>query len=135
MKKLKRFGNYDLELISENLERLEELGDIRPFGERQLERFYHTHNKIYIFGYGQYGKNLKRFFRKKGWDITSFVTTKGNSDEGILSLEQLNMANNDGIIIALGDNNSKEVYPDISKRFTDSQVLIGRLEMKDKVVR
>lgn len=115
--------DYDLKLIYSHIARLERAGDIRPFGVRKLSRFYHMHNKIYIFGHGQYGKNLEKFFIKKGWKISSFVTTEGHADERVLSLNELKLEADDGVIIALGDKNLQEVYPEISRRVSTQQIL------------
>ncbi len=122
-------GLYDLNLIYEHLERLEENGDVRPFGVRQLEKFYHTHRKTYIFGYGQFGKNVGKFFHKNNWEIAAFVTTKGIRQEGVLSLAQLKLAQDDGIVLALGDRNLREVYASVSRRFKAGQMLMGKLKM------
>lgn len=131
---IKNASDYDLNLIYEHLDRLERQGDIRPFGERQLDKFYHTHEKTYIFGYGKFGKNVGKFFDKKSWKFESFVTTNGMPDDGVLSLGQLKLSEKDGMILALGDNNLREVYPNISKRFAPDQILMARIEMKDKAV-
>ncbi len=120
---IKNNCDYDLKLIYVHIDRLEKAGEIRPFGEKQLNQFYHAHNNIYIFGHGQYGKNLEKFFAKKGWNISSFVTTEGNAEEGILSLNELKMEADDGLIIALGEQNLQEVYPELSRRIAAQQML------------
>ncbi len=125
---IKNNCNYDLKLIHEHLGRLEVSGDIRPFGMRQLEKFYCIHHKVYIFGYGLFGKNVGRFFVKKNWKIAAFVTTEGIPDEGVLSLEQLELSEQDGLVLALGDNNLKEIYQNISGRFAPEQLLMNHLE-------
>lgn len=78
----------------------------------KLEEFYNSHEKIYIYGAGKYGKALYSFFRYKKWHLESFVVTQKEDDDAVnqISYNDLRMTVNDGIILALGIANVKVVY-------------------------
>lgn len=109
---------YDAGLIMKHLSRT---GGAGIMG---LDEFYAGHTRIFIYGAGLYGRNLAEYFAYKGWAFEKFLVThaeKGSRD--CLSFEQADIAEDDGIIIAVGN---KEVFAQIlslvEKRCSPKQI-------------
>lgn len=69
----------------------------------RLERFQRIHRRIFIYGFGTYGKNLGLYFQYRGWAIEGFLVTgadKGNC--GAIAFERAQIDEDDGIVIAVG---------------------------------
>ncbi len=118
-------GIYDVGLIKKHLQRIGQ-----PLHERakldflRLHEFYHTHTRIYLYGAGICGKNLAEYFDYKGWRFEGFLVTKSaKSTEREILFDEAEIAENDGIIIAVG---TKEAYAAITdavkRRCTNEQI-------------
>jgi rhamnosyltransferase len=67
-----------------------------------LETFYRTHSKIYIYGNGVCGKSLKVYFAYKGWHYDGvIVSTPGEEDVDVMTLENADIRSDTGIIISV----------------------------------
>lgn len=102
---IKSESNYDVSLIYRHLLRTNK--SVRKDGRldfAELEKFYKNHSKIYIYGAGTYGKNLALYFDYKGWTFEGFVVTdKENQTANSEVFENVDIGNEDGIIIAIGN--------------------------------
>lgn len=68
----------------------------------KLERFYESHQRIFIYGFGIYGKNLGLYFRYKGWKPEGFLVTGTEENSGgATSFEQVRLEKDDGIVVAV----------------------------------
>lgn len=117
--------DYDKGLILQHLTRLEQEGQLRPFGISELERFVSEHSKVYIFGHGQYGRGLAEYFRMKDWEFCGFVVSAPGSDEEI-GVEDVALGERDGLIVALWEKGLKEVRGLLEGKFNADQLLFPR---------
>ena len=118
---------YDVERIWKNIFReclAGTYGSILNY--YRLEQFYAQHDRIYIYGAGQYGKALERYFQYRKWKQEAFVVTSkvSESTEKVISYSELKLSSKDGIILALGRANTKEVYNNIKVGVPKEQIFI-----------
>lgn len=90
----------------------------------ELELFYKTHEKIYIYGAGQYGRALESYFAYRGWTIESFVVTNRDAicGDDVISFSELKMSMDDGIILALSTKYAEDVFNQISQSLESEQI-------------
>lgn len=83
----------------------------------RLERFHEIHQRIFIYGFGTYGKNLGRYFQYRGWELEGFLVTEADKNtEGAIVFERNRIKKNDGIVVAVG---KKEMCLEIRKYLED----------------
>lgn len=112
-------SEYDANLIMKHLLRMER--KVNPIG---LDKFYATHSNIYIYGAGVYGKNLAQYFEYRGWVYKSFLVTNiENESETCISFDKADIADEDGIIIAVGNERAFcEILNLVKKRCDRNQI-------------
>lgn len=79
------------------------------------DSFYAAHARIFIYGAGNYGKNAAEYFAYKGWTFEKFLVTEmagqpGNDRSNCSTFDRADIAEDDGIIIAVGN---KKVFQEI----------------------
>ena len=99
---------------------------IKPFGIAHLVYFVATHQKIYIFGHGQYGRGLADYFEARGWRMSGFVVSNPENEEEI-GLENAHIERSDGIVVALAEKFVREVRTKLEERFEAKNLLFPRL--------
>lgn len=94
-----------------------------------LERFYVEHKRIFIYGYGTYGKNLAFYFGSRGWDLEGFLVTKADKKiKGVTPFERIEIKRDDGIIIAVGRKDvCREIFEYIQNKCAEEQILLPNL--------
>lgn len=110
---------YDTNLISKHLLRIGKEHNIMG-----LDAFYAAHRKIFIYGAGLYGRNLAKYFSYKGWTFEKFLVTNLKTvSEACISFDEADIAENDGIIIAVSDEKAfQEIASLIEKRCSINQI-------------
>lgn len=95
-------GLYDVTYIKTHLLRKSKF-ETGMIDFELLEKFHENHKRIYIYGYGVYGKNLSLYFQYRNWKMNGFlVTGAGDSNSEAISIDQAEIKKADGIIIAVG---------------------------------
>lgn len=119
LKYIENESNYDINLIFNHLSRIGK--GVSIIG---LDRFYATYKKIYIYGAGLYGRNLAKYFAYKGWVFEKFLVTRlEKASEECISFDNANITKNDGIIIAVGDENEfMDILKLVQKRCSKNQI-------------
>lgn len=121
---------YDINLISSHTKRLQKTGRLNvlfPFDMEEIEHFYNSHKKIFIYGCGNYGRGTALYFEYKGWKYEGFlVTVKTEGMENVFAFENIIIDAEDGVIIALGKKAFGEVYPYVRKSLAKSQLLLPK---------
>lgn len=111
--------DYDINLISKHLERLYKEKRIRPLAPFESEGLYlfcKKHKRIFIYGYGIYGKGLARYFEYKEWKYDGVIVSENKENqEGLIIYQEMEFDAKDGIILALGESAFREVYPVVKK--------------------
>ena len=117
--------DYDIKFICVHLKRLAEENRIGLFNPIRLKHFYSTHKKIYIFGYGKYGKNVAAYFDYRNWIYEGFIVSeKHDDDPQIFCYSNVKFECTDGIILALGQKALNEVYPKVSQNLEPGQLFL-----------
>ncbi len=128
---IRNHTDYNVNMIYSNLERRYKEGKINilaPFHPIHLEEFYNAHKRIFIYGYGIYGKNLAKYFIYKHWKHNGFLVTKKEvNEENILVYSEVVFTKEDGIILALGKKALAEVYPIVKKELEDIQIFLPEI--------
>lgn len=114
---------YDVAIIYNHLKRLAIDKSIKSMNPLQLEVFYNTHSRIFIYGCGEYGRNIAAYFKFRHWDFAGFlVSEKQRQEEEVSVFREVEFTHNDGIILALSPKSYQEVYSFIKNDFNDSQL-------------
>lgn len=125
LKFVKRNCTYYIDWIEDGIARYEHT----LFPYLNIEKFYFEHKKIYIFGYGKWGHGLENYFRYKGWKIEAFVVTnKELNIEYLMELDELEMDEEDGLIVALGKEQCRQVLPILNRRLNGRDILSPKEE-------
>ncbi|MBQ9199724.1 MAG: hypothetical protein IJ141_06045 [Lachnospiraceae bacterium] len=104
---------YDVKIINDYIENKRDKGAYLPYYDFDImEKFVNMHNKIYVYGYGNWAKMLSGYFKYRGWKIESFLVTDIKNNEVAELFSKKQIEKNDGIIIA---QESKEVCNEIIK--------------------
>lgn len=118
---VRKYSLYHADWIEAEIVRYEH----SSFPYLNIEEFYHRHNNIYIFGYGKWGRGLESYFSYKGWKIKSFVVTRREPDAPhLMELDELKLNDKDGLIVALGREQRKQIVPLLIKRLNDKDILL-----------
>ena len=122
---IKNYTSYDTELIFEHMKRLMKEDRLTLFNPNKLEKFVLNHERIYIYGYGLWGKNIGEYFKYKGWRYEGFIVTELNGEnQNIYKYNNMKFCITDGIILALGRTAFSEVYPVVKQDLMESQLFI-----------
>lgn len=117
--------DYNVQLIWRNILRLSKENCFSTvINYLKLERFYVRCKRVYIYGTGRYGKNIAEYFACKGWIFDGFIVSENqsNEDENVYKFNQIKLERKDGIILALGKNAFKDVYPNVKKVCEEHQL-------------
>jgi len=119
LKFIERECDYDTGMIVRHLSRLG-----KGLSLMSLDEFYAAHPRIYIYGAGLYGKRLEKYFAYKGWRFEKFLVTDSETpSEHCISFDKADIAENDGIIIAVGSEKAfREILNSIQKRCNREQI-------------
>lgn len=118
---------YDAQLIKKHLVRLNITDRLCPFSPKKLKNFIENHDKIFIFGNGNYGKGLREYFHSQNWEIENMVVSEANQMDEI-SLNDVIFNEQDGIIIALGFPAAvQEVEEQLKHKLKKEQMLFPKL--------
>lgn len=117
---------YDTNLIWENIFRLcREKQFTAVFNYFELEKFYESHARIYIYGAGKYGKRIKRYFEYRNWEYECFLVSKEEDViEGCTRYDTVMIEPTDGIIMALGNKNLDEVLRLVKNMISNDQMFL-----------
>jgi len=100
---------------------------------RSIQYFCSQYRKLYVYGAGEYGHYCLNYIRKNNLHFMGFVVTKKNdsckqSNNKIYEISELNMNDDEGMIIAVGDEHYEDVLCEIQQkgikntiRFTESR--------------
>lgn len=130
LKFIEQNTNYDVNLIKSHLERMEQKGKIIPYSKRDVDFFCEKYADIYIYGYGEYGKEMKRYLDDNHIKIKGIIVSeiRDKNTNALIAFKDLVITKTMGIILALGKNNVEEVYSVVSLSVPDQQLLIPKYE-------
>lgn len=109
---IKKETVYDAILIQKHLLRISQsVANQGMISFPDLEKFYNSHSKIFIYGSGIYGKNLALLFKYLGWTFDGFLVTDSRRQASkCFIFDEVVIEPEDGIILAVG---KKELFIEI----------------------
>ena len=116
---------YNVQLIKEHMLRIgQTLHEKAKLDFFRLDEFYNSHARVYLYGAGTLGKNLAEYFNYKGWSFECFlVTDSHNLKDRCIVFDEAEIAEDDGIIIAVGTKEAYVAILDIvKKRCVENQI-------------
>jgi rhamnosyltransferase len=118
--------DYDVELILKKLIRQCESEKIIPFNPLEIYKFYRRHDRVFIYGAGNYGKNIAALFKRNGWRYEAFIVSDDQeaNDKDVICYERTNIKQDDGIILAVGERYFGEIYNLLKAKHSDNQLLL-----------
>ena len=128
MNYLEQNGLYSKEYIVNYMQRV---ADQKPyFNYYKLDVFCQRYRKIYIYGAGKYGSRMERYLKHCGYDIKGFIVSqKSNEAKDVVTMKEINIDRETGIIVALGRENTKQVMKSLISRIEPEQLFVGKYEM------
>ena len=117
---LEEHVSYDRSMVFEHLDRVK-----HAFSFIKIQRFAKLHKNIYIYGHGECGNAIKLYLETLNIQSKAFVVTRANPlGEQEISIEDLNLGAEDGIIVALGEKNFSQVERMLKEKFRWDQLLM-----------
>ncbi|MDE6748881.1 MAG: rhamnan synthesis F family protein [Lachnospiraceae bacterium] len=123
---IKKETAYDTIMIQNHLLRISQsVANQGMISFPDLEKFYHSHSKIFIYGSGIYGNNLAFLFEYFGWTFDGFlVTDSDGQDSKCFIFKETVIEPDDGIILAVGKKELfMEILDNIGTRCSREQLL------------
>ena len=80
--------------------------------------------RIFIYGAGNYGRKIDRYFKYKGWIKECFLVSddEGNDDD-IVKIDSVQLAESDLIVIAIAYEHREDVINGLEERHTLSRII------------
>ena len=96
---IQQYCSYDVSLITSYVEEYRDKGLIGPYFDfENMEMFISQHNRIFIYGAGNWGHIVADYLMYKNIKFEGFVVTKPEGES--LDFKSLVIEENDGVIIA-----------------------------------
>lgn len=124
--------NYDVKLINDHILRLySNRNKTILFDYNEIENFYNSHNKIYVYGAGKIGAKIQKYFSYRKWNIEAILVSEVDGDDkNIRKYGTIAFQQSDGIIMALGRKNLREVLEKVSADFQSEDILLPNYGLK-----
>lgn len=124
---IKTNTSYDIDLIEEDIVYRRNHHLLKPYDTLNLKKFMQESEsqKIYIYGFGKDGHNIAEFLTDNNFKFEKFVVShKDISDEQVIEYSQIVGMKGIKIILALGENAYKEVYPIVARDFSNEDLFL-----------
>ena len=124
------YSDYCIQDIIHEVESRDKDGKLGPYKLAELRDFCLSHKKIYVYGYGKYGKAVGKIicrFCDKFSYIVSDLNTSENSPK-VIEWEKVTIDTDDGIIIAVGEKLVGEILETVLGKIDISNVLIPKYQ-------
>lgn len=117
---------YDTQLIKSHAGRL--ANERSYFNLAEINKFCQKYKKIYVYGAGNYGKNVKAFLDAYHYQFGGFVVTKKSDTDGndVQEFKEFKMESESGLIIGLIPKYTKEVLDEINGKIPAEQIFTGQ---------
>ncbi len=117
---------YDTGLIKEHAARL--ANERSYFNLKELSAFCRRHHKIYIYGAGNYGQNVKAYLESEGFTFGGFVVTKKKDTDpsDIQEFKDFHLGADNGLIIGLIPQYTREVLGAVKAKIPFEQIFTGQ---------
>ena len=119
---------FDTSIVWKHLKRLETKKRIAPFSFLDIDEFYRCHERIFVYGNGIWGRKIEAYFKYRCWKIEAFIVTDNQTDRNACRFRDVVLNDKDGIIVALGKNNLKQVESLLLEKFNRNQIYFPMFE-------
>ncbi|XME03788.1 rhamnan synthesis F family protein [Lachnospiraceae bacterium C1.1] len=124
---IKNESEYDTQYIDEHIKRLDKnkqlIGRGIPYSFFELEHFFETHSRVFLYGNGNMKDCLKDYFDLTGKKIEGVIVSD-KQNEATYTLDEIYLKSNDGIIISVGSKYADEIYEILKKNKIDDKNII-----------
>ncbi len=93
-----------------------------------LNLFYSSHSRIFIYGNGAVGKGVQHYFTQSGWDFEKVITTDTYN-----VLENNYTRGETGVVLAMSDKNICEVLPKLFQFMDSNDIFILPLGIRERL--
>lgn len=124
---IKANTNYDIGLIQEDIAYRRNHHLLKPYDTFHLLQFMQKNNtkRIYLYGFGKDGHNIAEFLTDNGFIFEKFIVTHKNiPDDQVIEYREIAGMKNIKIILALGENAFREVYPIVAHDFPEEDLFL-----------
>lgn len=124
---IKTNTSYDIDLIEEDIVYRRNHHLLKPYDTLNLKKFMQENEskKTYIYGFGKDGHNMAEYLTDNNFKFEKFVVShKDISDQQVIKYSQIVGMKGIKIILALGENAYKEVYPIVARDFSDEDLFL-----------
>lgn len=117
---------FDTSLIRGHAARL--ANERSYFNLEEINKFCQKYKKIYVYGAGNYGNNVKAYLKLNGHLFGGFVVTEKKETDGadVQEFRDFKLGPENGIIIGLIPKYTKEVLKEIKGKIPDEQIFTGQ---------
>ncbi len=116
---------YPVKCMREDLQQRCLEGKAEPYNPTQMLQFCDQYKNIYLFGMGNYAKNIEQFLLDYGKQVKGYIVSKtGETQKQVYELGHFLIQPNQGVIVALNHKNFHEVYEKLKKVIPEKQLLI-----------
>lgn len=118
---LQKEALYDTRLI------WQDLNSNLHVGFNEIIEFVDNHNKVFLYGAGNCGRNIARYLKYRNRTYESFVVTEGKENySNCIDICELKLNGNDGIIVAVSEKYVEEIERILqNKGIAKQQILTG----------
>lgn len=116
---------YPVEIMREDLWQRSLEGKMEPYNPNEILKFCDQYENIYLFGMGNYAKNIEQFLMDNGKQICGYILSKvEKTQKQVCELEKFLPNLDRGVIVALNYKNFREVHEKIKQIIPLRQLLI-----------
>lgn len=117
---------YDTKLIKSHSIRF--ANERSYFNLREINKFCKKYKKLYVYGAGNYGKNVKAYLDTHGYPFAGFIVTekKDTDEKNTQEFKNFKLEPESGLIIGLIPKYTKEVLETIKGKIPDDQIFTGQ---------
>lgn len=121
---IKKTSGFPIVSMKKDRDEMLRNGKCLPFSIDTLQRFIEQKKRIYIYGNGIYKNVVVGYMRENGYLYEGIVVSKKmKKEKELIEFSELTLSQEDGLIIALGYKNAKEVYEKVTDKFNADLVL------------
>lgn len=117
--------NYPIDVIQEDIYLRSVEGKIEPYNPENIKQFCDQYDEIYLFGKGEYARNIEQYLIDNGKSICGYIVSKvRKTEDRVFRLDEFEVKPYQGVIVALNQKNLEEVKELIEKKIASEQLIV-----------
>lgn len=114
--------DYPLEVIYEDVGRRIGKGNMKPYCPVKLVEFCRKFRAIYLYGNGKHALNIKEYLLDQGIQVEGNIVSNVEKGENVFCVDDFSLKKDVGIVVALSEKNTCEVYNTLKNKFEINQI-------------